>query len=78
MIKTRQDLKEYIIADRSRYNFRSNWIINKIMPSEKHQVFSYLKCLNFSLNFTDNVNYNKFNQFKNLNISITVLIILVF
>lgn len=45
MIRTKEDLKEYIAADRARYNFHKSTFIARLFGQEGVQAFTYLRCL---------------------------------
>ena len=45
MIKSKQDLKEYIHADRSRYELRKPMVLGWILKDESYMVFRFLRIL---------------------------------
>lgn len=45
MINSKKDLKEYIQADKSKYNLRHSCLFRKIIQTEAHCIVRYLKCL---------------------------------
>lgn len=53
MIRTRKDLKEYIIADEARYHFRKPFILGWFLGDENYVIKKYLRSLRYLEYYTN-------------------------